>query len=179
MPTMRGLHQELPDFPDLEEPSDRVDRMLAKGKRRLEIEEARAEIRASVDDVHIKARMDALHKLLGPEPPFDDADAWAERGIKIVELATVEGLGFSPKAAATHAIECARRAAWANPAKYGTKVTAEFNPMDTFPMPFLEAIQRMNRDDLLRYIAGQVGGAGTGRSGSPAAIEAPDPAIPD
>lgn len=180
MTTMCGFRKQLPDFRSLDESeTDYADRLLAQRRRLAEAAEAWAELRASADDAKVQARMDAIPKLLGPEPPLDDADGWAHRGIKLVEISAVDGCGINPKAAATHAIECARRAAWANPAKYGTKVTAEFNPMDTFPMPFLEAIQRMNRDDLMRYIAGQVGGAGMGRSGSPVAIEAPDPDNPD
>lgn len=107
-----------PDFPHLdEEPTDRVDRLLARRKRAEEIEEARRMIREAVADEAIKRRLDALPKLLGPEP--QTGEEWANRGLRALELATITDLGFHPSAAAALEAACMKRAAVLEPQKFG------------------------------------------------------------
>lgn len=136
MSTMCSLRQELPEFRDLDEfDTDHADRILARQRRQREAEEARQELRATIEDEHIQARMDAIPKLLGPMP--ETGEEWAERGLKLLEIAMVEGVGINAKAAASYEAACRQRAAWADPNRYGSKV-ALTNP-DGGPLKVLLA----------------------------------------
>lgn len=149
---MRG-QAELPDFPHLDdEPTDKVDRMLARKRRALELEEAKTEIRQNAKNESVKKWLDILPKLLGPEPTT--GQEWIDRGIRMLELSQIEGLGINAKAAAAYAEEANKRAAWMDPVKFGKQQEALPPSADSVPTQFLEAILRMGRDDLERYVLG-------------------------
>lgn len=118
MPTMRGLHEELPNLPQLdEEATDRADRMLLRRKALIDTAAERAEFRETIQDEYAKRRLDALPGLMGPKP--ETAQEWADRALIGLEIAMVEGTGLNAKAAASYAAECNKRAAWLEPTKFG------------------------------------------------------------
>ncbi len=149
---MRG-QAPLPDFPHLDdEPTDRVDRMLAVRRRAEELEEAKATIRQNAKDESVQKWLDVLPKLLGPEPTT--GQEWVDRGLRMLELSQIEGLGINAKAAAAYADEANKRAAWIDPVRFGKQQEALPPSADSVPPAFLEAILRMQREDLERYVLG-------------------------
>lgn len=120
MSAMRG-QSELPDFPDLDEsPTDKVDRMLARKRRAEEIEEARHMIRLTITEECVQKRMELLPKLLGPDPTT--GEECIQRGMRGLELAMIEGSGFSPHAAKAYQEAQFKIAGFMEPKKYGNKV---------------------------------------------------------
>lgn len=106
----------LPDFTQLDESAtDRVDRELAR-RRRIA---AMAEIRLSIREQAALAWWDQIDDVLGPRP--DTAQGWADRGLQVLQLGLVDGIGINPKACAAYAAECRANAARLD-RSFGTQV---------------------------------------------------------
>lgn len=117
--THAGQLNALPDFTSLDESAtDKVDRELARRKRVA----AMAEIRLSIREQAALAWWDQIDDVLGPKP--DTAEGWADRGLQVLQLGLVDGIGINPKACAAYAAECRANASRLDPT-YGPKMNVQ------------------------------------------------------
>lgn len=93
---------------------------LVMEEARLARKKALVAFRMGLEDRRASTTLELVADLLGEEPTT--ADGWAERGELLLRVATVEGTGLNPKAAASYAQECWARAKALDPAKYSERV---------------------------------------------------------
>lgn len=91
-------------------PTDEVDLTLSVVRQKTEIEAARLMVRQHAEDERAKNWIDHVDAMLGPLPAT--GQGWADRGMKLLELSMIEGIGLNAKACAAYAEECNKRAAW-------------------------------------------------------------------
>ncbi len=98
---MNGHVAVMTDFPQLDESAtDKVDRELARQRRVA----AMAQIRQEIKDQAALAWLEHIDAVLGPKPAT--AQGWEDRGLQVLQLGLVDGIGINPKAAAAYAAEC-------------------------------------------------------------------------
>lgn len=141
MSAMRG-QAPMPDFPHLDdEPTDRVDRMIRRRRSDEETEKLRHMWRLTVEETFVQEKLKVLPQILGPEP--ETGQEWADRGLRGLEIAMVEGSGISPTAAKAYEEACTKRAKWADPAKFGDKLQlpngADGKPLGMIAIQFVSA----------------------------------------